>query len=98
MAQTVKQLPVMKETWVWSLNWEHPLEEGIATHSVFLPGESPRTEEPGRANLKKKKWIKSLNIWIPSLAHIPFLFLTSFLSELARIQFDFLPPGGGANE
>ena len=37
----------MRETWVQSLGWEDPLEEGIATHSVFLPGESPWTEEPG---------------------------------------------------
>ena len=37
----------MRETWVWSLGWEHPLEEGMASHSVFLPGESPWTEKPG---------------------------------------------------
>ena len=35
----------MLETWVWSLGWEDPLEEGKAVH--FLPGESPWTEEPG---------------------------------------------------
>jgi len=28
------------ETWVRSLGWEDPLEEGMATHSVFSPGES----------------------------------------------------------
>ena len=32
---------------VQSLGWEDPLEKGIATHSVFLPGESPWTEELG---------------------------------------------------
>ena len=31
---------VMQEPWVWSLGQEDPLEEGMATHSVFLPGES----------------------------------------------------------
>ena len=30
----------MEETWVWSLGQEDPLEEGMATHLVFLPGES----------------------------------------------------------
>ena len=35
------------ETWVQSLGWEDPLEEGIVT-PVFLPGESPGTKEPGR--------------------------------------------------
>ena len=37
----------MRETWVWSLGWEDLLEEGMATHSSILPGESPWTEEPG---------------------------------------------------
>ena len=38
--------PPAMETWVQSLGWEDPLEKGMATHSVFLPGESPWTEEP----------------------------------------------------
>ena len=40
LAQMVKNLPAMKETWVRSLGQEDPLEEGRATYSVFLPGES----------------------------------------------------------
>ena len=32
-AQTVKNPPAMRETWVQSLDWEDPLEEGMATHS-----------------------------------------------------------------
>ena len=47
VAQLVKNLPVMRETWVQSLGQEDPPEEGMATHSVFLPGESPWTEELG---------------------------------------------------
>ena len=48
MAQTVKNLLAMLETKVHSLGWEDPLEESTATHApVFLPGESPWTEEPG---------------------------------------------------
>ena len=46
-----KNLPAMQElqeTQIWSLDWEDPLEEGMATHSSILPGESPRTEELGR--------------------------------------------------
>ena len=39
--------PVIQETCVWSQGWEDPLEEGMATTPVFLPGESPWTEEPG---------------------------------------------------
>ena len=42
-----KESPAMWETWVRSLGWEVPLEEGMATTPVFLPGESLGTEEPG---------------------------------------------------
>ena len=46
VAQTIMNLPAMWETWVQSLSWQDALEEGMAT-PVFLPGESPWTEEPG---------------------------------------------------
>ena len=39
VAQLVKNLPAMWETWVWSLSWEDPLEKGKGTHSSFWPGE-----------------------------------------------------------
>ena len=39
VAQLVKNLPAMRETWVRSLGWEDPLEKGMATHSVCWPGE-----------------------------------------------------------
>ena len=39
MAQIVKNLPAMRETWVQSLGQEDPLEKAMAIHSVFLPGE-----------------------------------------------------------
>ena len=44
----VKNLPALWEIWVQSLGWKDPLEEGMASHSAFLPGESPWTEKPGR--------------------------------------------------
>ena len=47
MAQTVKNLPEMKENWVQSLGREDPLEKGMATHSSILTWEIPWTEEPG---------------------------------------------------
>ena len=47
VAQLVKNLPVMRETWVRSLGWEEPLEKGKATHSSTLAWSIPRTEEPG---------------------------------------------------
>ena len=47
VAQMVKNLPAMWETLVRALGWEDPLEKDVETHSVFLPGESLWTEEPG---------------------------------------------------
>ena len=47
VAQMVKNSPAMWEIWVQSLGWEDPLEEGMATIPVFLPGESLWTKEPG---------------------------------------------------
>ena len=48
VAQTVKCLPTVRETWVQSLGWEDPLEEEMATHSSTLVWKIPWTEEPGR--------------------------------------------------
>ena len=41
VAQTVKNLPAMQESWVQSLSWEYPLEEGMATHSSILSWRIP---------------------------------------------------------
>ena len=47
----VENPPEMQEMWVQSLDWEHPLEEGMATHSSILASilawRIPWTEEPG---------------------------------------------------
>ena len=47
MAQRVKRLSTMEETWVQSLGREDPLEKEMATHSSILAWEVPWTEEPG---------------------------------------------------
>ena len=43
VAQLVKNLPAMRETWVGSLGWEDPLEKGKATHSSILAWKIPGT-------------------------------------------------------
>ena len=67
-----KESTAMQETWVWSLGWEDPLEEGMATHSTILAWRIPWTEEPGglqfmgsqkighnwETNKKKREWEK----------------------------------------
>ena len=48
MAQRVKRLPAMQETWVQSLGQEDPLEKEMATHSSTLAKNIPWTEKTGR--------------------------------------------------
>ena len=47
-------LPAMWETWVRSLGWDDPLEEGMATYYSILTWRIPCTEEPG--------WLQSLGV------------------------------------
>ena len=47
MAQTVKNLPAVQETWVRSLGQEEPLQKEMATHSSILGWKIPCIEEPG---------------------------------------------------
>ena len=48
MAQTVKSLPAMRETWLQSLGLEDPLEKEVATYSSTIAWKMPWTEEPDR--------------------------------------------------
>ena len=48
VAQIVKPMPTIQETWVQSLGQEDPLEKEMATHSSTLAWKIPWTEEPGR--------------------------------------------------
>ena len=52
IAQSVKNLPAMQETWVQSLGREDPLEKEMAIHSSILAWRIPWTEEPG--------WLQSM--------------------------------------
>ena len=47
VAQKVKNSPTVQETQVRSMNWEDPVEKGMATHSSILAWRIPWTEEPG---------------------------------------------------
>ena len=48
VAQMVKRLSTMPETWVQSLGWEDPLEKEMAIHSSTIAWKITWTEEPGR--------------------------------------------------
>ena len=58
VAQMVKNLPVMWETWVQSLGWEGPLEESKATHSSILSWRVPMDRGAWQATLRgvAKSW------------------------------------------
>ena len=68
VAQIVKHLPTMWETWVRSLGWEDPLEKEIATHSSILAWEIPWMEDPSRlqsigSQRVRHDWVTSLSKW-----------------------------------
>ena len=58
VAQMVKNPPAMQETWVQSLGWEDPLEEGMATHSLILARRIPMGRGAWRATVHgvTKSW------------------------------------------
>ena len=53
VAQLVKNLPAMQETWVQSLGWEDPLEEGMTTHSSILAWRIPMDRGAWRATVHR---------------------------------------------
>ena len=53
VAQTVKKLPEMWETWVQSLGWEDPLEKGMVTHSIIFAWRIPMDREAWRARVHR---------------------------------------------
>ena len=59
IAQMVKRLPTMQETWVGSLGREDPLEKEMATHFSILAWRIPWTEEPGRLqSMGSQSWTR----------------------------------------
>ena len=59
VAQMVKNLPAIPDTWVQSLGWEDPLEKGMGIHSSMLAWRILWTEEPGRVRRVRDK----LGVW-----------------------------------
>ena len=51
----LKNPPARQETWVLSLGWEDPLEEGMANPLQYLAWRIPWTEEPGRLQSRGRK-------------------------------------------
>ena len=70
VAQRLKRLPEMRETWVRSLVWEDPLEKEMATHSNILAWRIPWTEEPG--GLQSMGSQRVTHDWATSLSFHPY--------------------------
>ena len=70
VAQLVKNLLATQETWVRSLVWEDPREEGMATTPVFLPGESPWTEKPGGLHSMGSQRVRQDWVTKPTAQHV----------------------------
>ena len=72
MAQRVKHLPEMQETWVLSPGQKDPLEKEMATHSSAIARKVPRTKEPGSLQtmgfLRQEYWS---GLPFPSLEDLP---------------------------
>ena len=95
VAQLVKKLPAMWETWVESLGWEDPLEKGMATHSSVLAWKIPMDRGAWRATVHgvAKSWTRLSN-FTHSLTHscdlgqissLGFLTFNLFIYEMATI-------------
>ena len=67
VAQTVKRLPTMQETWVQSLGWEDLLKKEMGTHSSILAWKIPWMEEPGRLQSMGSQRVR--RDWVNSLTH-----------------------------
>ena len=99
MAQMVKNLPAMGETWVWSLGWEDPLGEAWEPTLAFLPEESPWTEEPGRVQSIGSQRVEHDRVTKHSINGPRLLVLASFgpppsLCECSWISFVSYTGGG----
>ena len=70
VAQRVKRLPAVQETWVRSLGQEDPLEKEMATHSSTLAWKTPWTEKPGRLQSMGSQRVGHSLVTSPSLKKI----------------------------
>ena len=86
VAQTVKRLSTMQETWVCSLGWEDPLEKEMATHSSILAWRIPWTEESG--SIQSMGLQRVGNDWVTLPSYFPILWPPDANRRLIRKDFD----------
>ena len=87
VAQPVKNLPAMWETWVRSLGWEDPLEKEMATHSTTLAWKFSWMEKPGRLQSMGSQRVG--HDWETSLS-LFFRLIIAFLPRSKRLWISWL--------
>ena len=87
VAQLVKNLPAMWETWVQDLGWEDPLEKGKATHSSILAWRIPWTVVHGVA--KSRTWLRDFHFQFQSCPVSFLLSLLPFSSQYTMVILSF---------
>ena len=86
VAQLVKNLPAMQETWVWFLSWGDPVEKGKATHSSILAWRISWTTVHGVTTLDTTKQL-SLLLFMHFIPHIIYLKNSLFFSPKVLPQY-----------
>jgi len=87
VAQMVKHLPTMWETWVRSLGWEDLLEKEMATHSSTLAWRIPQMEEPGRLHSMGSQRVR--HNWETKLNRTEYSILTAWFFRIWITQLEF---------
>ena len=96
VAQTVKRLSTMWETWVQSLGWEDPLEKEMAIHSSTIAWKIPWTEEPDRLQSMGSQRVR--HNWATSLSlSLSIIFITINNTLILLITLNIIIPYGWGN-
>ena len=91
VAQMVKHLPAMQETWVHSLGWEDLLEKEMATHSSILAWRIPRMEEPGRLQSMGSQRVG--HDWVTSLSFLMYAYTRTLTQCIWMYEFASVATG-----
>ena len=83
VAQTIKNLPAMWETWVQSVGWEDPLEEGMASHCSILSWRILWTEEPSGQSMGSQRVGRDWATKHRSTQHSVYIYIVTFSSHPA---------------
>ena len=98
VAQLVKNLPAMLETWVWSLGWEGAMEKGTATHSSIMAWRIPWTEEPGELQSMGSQRVR--HDWVTFTFQAISTYFTKFFFQqfFSIIEIEFILVGCKARQ